>query len=99
MYTEPSRGRSLNPSPPSRAVLEEAWRKRAGAARRRYLDQRDRANELLQERVQNFAKFGPDGVYAIRQARLHESAALVEYVRVLRIYTDLAVYGITPDED
>jgi hypothetical protein len=35
----------------------------------------------------------------MQTARIKESAALKEYVRVLRIYRNLAVYGITPNGD
>ena len=44
---------------------------------------------------------GPDGGYAharYTRAMMDETAALIEYSRVLRIYTDLMVHGNLPDE-
>ena len=44
----------------------------------------------------------PGGTYAharYTRAMMDETAALVEYSRVLRIYTDLMVHGKLPDEN
>lgn len=41
---------------------------------------------------------GPDGAYAYASALNQETAALMEYSRVLRIYTDLMVHGRRPDD-
>ncbi len=44
---------------------------------------------------------GPDGTYAharYTRAVLADTKALVEYSRVLRIYTDLMVHGKVPDD-
>lgn len=42
---------------------------------------------------------GPDGGYAYASALNRETAALIEYSRVLRIYTDLMVHGRRPDDN
>ncbi len=45
---------------------------------------------------------GPDGGYAharYTRAMVDEIAALVEYSRVLRIYTDLMIHGKLPNRD
>ncbi len=45
---------------------------------------------------------GPDGTYAharYTRAVLAETTALVEYSRVLRIYTDLMVHGKVPAQN
>jgi hypothetical protein len=39
-----------------------------------------------------------DGDFAARRAIKLESAALREYARILRIFTDLVVKGVVPDE-
>ena len=36
---------------------------------------------------------------AVKQARLMESAALEEHIRILRIFTDLTVHGRIPKEE
>ena len=41
---------------------------------------------------------GPGGAYAYASALNRETAALIEYSRVLRIYTDLMVHGKRPDD-
>lgn len=40
----------------------------------------------------------PDGSFAVRQARLAESHARSEYMRTLRVFTDLVIHGKIPDE-
>jgi hypothetical protein len=40
----------------------------------------------------------PDGPFAGPQTRLQQSAALSEYLRVLRIFTDLLVSGKIPEK-
>ncbi len=40
----------------------------------------------------------PDDVEAYYRALLHENAALCEYMRILRIYTDLVVSGKAPED-
>ena len=39
-----------------------------------------------------------DGHYAYQKAIRSESSALREYARVLRIFTELTVHGVIPDE-
>lgn len=41
---------------------------------------------------------GPDGAYAYASALSQETGALVEYSRVLRIYTEVMVHGRRPDD-
>ena len=40
----------------------------------------------------------PDGVLAIQLARRKASLALAEYMRVLRIYQDLVIHSVVPEE-
>ena len=42
---------------------------------------------------------GADGAYAFARAIEGETAALLEYSRTLRIYTDLVVHGKLPDNE
>jgi len=39
-----------------------------------------------------------DGHYAYQKAMRSENSALREYACILRIYTDLIVHGVVPDE-
>ena len=41
----------------------------------------------------------PDGSLAVRNARIQESTARNEYMRVLKIFTDLVLRGNIPDAD
>ena len=40
----------------------------------------------------------PDGSLAVRKARQEESVARDEYMRLLRVVTDLIVHGKIPEE-
>jgi hypothetical protein len=78
--------------------LEIVWRERMKDAYGIYLERQTEAHELS-TRTAVLDSFGPDGVFAIRQARSRELAALKEYVRIVRIYTNLVLHGIKPDDD
>lgn len=79
--------------------LERYWRERwqkakldLDAARSRVLSVKDDALSGLS---------GLDGGYAqarYTRAMMDETTALLEYSRILRIYTDLMVHGKVPDE-
>ena|SRR5215469_6366541 len=82
---------------PDRKGLEEIWHKRVKDARLRL----DRAmNDVMQVQRDFPAAVipPPDSNFALRKARHAESTALTEYGHVLRIYTDLIVHGIIPNE-
>jgi predicted nucleic acid-binding Zn ribbon protein len=76
----------------------ECWRKRVEAARRQYDLTVTQFRKVLAEQ-KNWPLPAPDGSTAVRKARLQRSAALNEYMRTLRIFTDLTVYGKVPEDD
>ncbi len=77
--------------------LERYWEKRWNTARADL--------EAARARVEAFkngisSASGPDGLYSYSgyaRAMMEETAALIQYSRVLRIYTDLKVHGKLPD--
>jgi hypothetical protein len=85
-----------HPSPSSaRRDLEDAWRVRSEKARERYEGARARYRKLLEER--------PDGLIArhnapLALARHEESEALLEYARILKVFTELTLHGRVPEE-
>ena len=87
---------------PTRSTLEDAWQERVNRARTKYEKNVAICAELLAERMLAFPMQpspDPDGTLTLRHALRREAEALREYLRILRIYTDLHVYGIIPDED
>lgn len=81
----------------SRYDLERLWRERVNGALVNY----QRAKNLCSERVvelQTGMTPSPDGNLAVTWASHAESAALKEYLRVLRIFADLVVNGHIPNE-
>ena len=80
-----------------RLNLEDTWRERVKAARVRY-DKASREfrsvwGEHFEERL------AADPTFAIQLARKHETAALQEYMRALKIYSDLLLRGQMPPGD
>jgi hypothetical protein len=81
----------------NRRQVEELWRQRVAHARARY----DAASKAFRETWgEHFEKepLSADPTLAIRKAREVESAALAEYMRVLKIYTRLVLDGVLPDD-
>lgn len=70
--------------------MRDAWRQRVDAARRDYERARDEAARALE-------RIGRDAtnreIDALRELHGRESAALTEYMRVLRIFHQLTVIG------
>ena len=87
----------MSNSPPDRQALQELWRKRLADAKVRLDFARHFVTEVKQD-LQSPDIPTPDGSYAYRRALRAETLALREYSRVLRIYQDLAVRGVVPDE-
>jgi hypothetical protein len=77
--------------------LENIWSERVRAARERYRDASRAFQDIWDEHFE--IHLSTDPTHAIQHARQVESAALSEYVRVLKIFTDLVLHGKTPDED
>jgi hypothetical protein len=79
----------------SRLELEGIWCERVRMAKGRYaLASAQFMRALDEQKVYPIP--APDGSCFIRYARLLETEALIEYMQVLRIYTDLAVPGAIP---
>jgi hypothetical protein len=79
-----------------RAEVEQVWRARLADSRRKYdLSVAQCRNALAEQK--RFAMPAPDGSFAVRQALLRESTARDEYMRVLKVFTDLVIRGTIPD--
>jgi hypothetical protein len=74
--------------------LESLWRERMKRAYELYRERSTYADRLLTETLANMNRFSPDDVHALTEARLQTSEALKDYVRIVRLYTDLVVHGI-----
>jgi len=83
---------------PTRQTLEALWRSRVTDAKLRLEFARLFLKEVQTDLAANVVPMA-DGQFAFRQALRAENAALAEYNRVLRIYTDLTMNGTVPDED
>ena len=81
----------------SHADVQQLWQRRVATAKQHYLE---RSQELLglvtgyeNSRLRHF-----DVRQAISQACKRETLARSNYMRALRIYTHLVVYGTMPEE-
>src|SRR6266536_3129140 len=79
----------------ARYQIEEAWRARLEQALERYQAATHAYRKLLREEAGGRPP-SPDS--PLVQARQAESDALMEYSRVLRIFTHLTIHGTLPDE-
>ncbi|PWU05908.1 MAG: hypothetical protein C5B51_13565 [Terriglobia bacterium] len=80
---------------PERQELENLWRGHLREARVRY----EEASRLFRATWgEHFERrLTEDPTFAIQNARQAEVKALNEYVRVLKIFTDLVLHGKVPD--
>ena len=76
-----------------RSKLEQHWKERWREAKLNLEAARAQVASVKDLSV------GPDYGYAYRSAFTKETAALIEYSKVLRIYTDLVVHGKLPDDN
>lgn len=86
----------------SRTELESLWRERLSTVRERYAFKTKICESLLAERAETFPRIlppDPDGALALHQALQRQSEALQDYMRILRIFTDLVTDGKMPPED
>ena len=81
-----------------RKALEDLWYERLKGARLRVEAAQLHLHEFLQGSPFS-GTYNADGNYAYRQAVKDETIALLEYARVMRIYENLTVRGVLPDED
>ncbi len=84
-------------SPGRRKELEDRWRERLDTARHDYDVAVLRFDTVLSDQIKHPLP-APDGSRSVRLARCEESAARNEYMRLLRIFTDLIVHGTIPEE-
>jgi len=83
---------------PSQIEVENRWRARLAEAKRNHdqaVCQFRRAAEVY--RVREIP--ASDGSLGLHQAISIESSARREYIRVLRLFTDLVVHGKVPKDD
>ena len=84
-----------------RREVEAAWRERVNRARSRNEEKVAIRRQLVGERPVwpiNLAP-DPDGRFALNLALQEESAARTEYMRLLRIFTELILHGTPPEEE
>jgi hypothetical protein len=82
---------------PQYVQLETLWRQRLTSAEERLARAVSDSKRVLSE-VQEGVMVPPDGSLAVRNVHLEESRARQEYMRVLRAFTDLTLYGVTPED-
>ena len=78
----------------TRQDVEEYWRRRLEESQVRYRKATEHYRKLLQEQPKG-APYNPNGALAL--ARQAESQALADHTRLLRIFTQLTVYGQIPN--
>ena len=77
--------------------LETLWRERLSRAEGRLARAVADSKRVLAD-FQEGIMVPPDGSLAVRNVHLEESRARQEYMRVLRTFTDLTLYGVTPED-
>jgi hypothetical protein len=77
--------------------LSQLWHGRLQIAEDRYILAAAQFQKAIKEQRDGMAP-APDGTLALRKARARESATRREYMRVLRVFTDLTVSGKIPEE-
>lgn len=90
-------GASWNEQAPSRVRLGTLWRDRLKTAKERY----DAAAATSQAAIKTFQEQAlppPDGGANLISALKAERISRSEYLRILRLYTDLLLSGKTPGE-
>ncbi len=78
-----------------RIQLEALWRSRVREARERYTTAAGRTWAVLEEWEQSLLP-SPDGAFIVRRSAELEATALSEYVRVLKVFTELVAHGKVP---
>ena len=87
----------LGPTPLNRQELEARWRQRLDVARLRLQFAHTYVKEVQRD-LQQGSVPSADGNVALERAQRSENVAVVEYNRVLGIFTDLVVAGKIPDK-
>ena len=84
--------------PISRKRAEAVWLEKLKRAEARYQTAATHARQLQAESL-NRTMASADGTFALQQALRIETKARAEYVRVLRIFSELILHGRQPDEN
>jgi hypothetical protein len=87
----------MDDSHTNRRALEDLWRSRLTDAQIRHDFARNHREEVARDLLVGHIPDG-NGAFAYREALLAEKMALVEYQRVLDIFTALVVGGKIPEE-
>ena len=82
---------------PSQKLLEDLWRERLDAHRVSYQQAKIGYAQAIKQGAEGSCP-GVDGSFAIQKALRAENRALSEYLRVLRIFTELILHGNVPEE-
>jgi hypothetical protein len=82
---------------PSQKLLEDLWRERLDAHRASYRQAKIVYAQALKENAEGLCP-GTGGAASIQIALRAENRALSEYLRVLKIFTDLILHGDVPEE-
>jgi len=77
--------------------VEELWRSRLAAAKAGYETAVAQFRTASEDFRSNHTP-SPDGGFSVHLAIAAESSARKEYMRVLRLFTDLVLYGKIPDD-
>ena len=80
----------------SRKDIEDFWRARLQRAREQHQNAMDESRRAILDHALG-ASEPPDGSFALQQLHTRESAALREYMRVLKVFTDLIVNDKIPE--
>ena len=89
---------SPNSRSPSRIEIEDRWRTRLAEAKRNHDQAVTRFRQAAEVyRAQEIP--ASDGSLGLHQAISAESGARREYIRILRLFTDLVVHGRFPADD
>ena len=86
---------------PFRREVEAAWLERLQRARAHYEEKLAIRRQMVAERPVWPISLAPDpdGRFALNQALKEESEARTEYMRLLRIFTELILHGTPPEEE
>jgi len=84
-------------SPERYKELQAQWLERLQGASDQYR-QASAAYRMVAQDYQGRVMPSPDGDLSLRQALQNQNKARAEYARVLRIFTDLLLNGIVPEE-
>ena len=90
--------KTMNGRSPAREQIERAWFEQLSSARKAYEIAAANLKQAIEVTKSSDWQLNLDGQQALYRATKDEGEAIKRYVQVLRIFTDLVVHGIMPDE-